>query len=211
MRKSAWGSFSTQGRSAVSNPASYGLIVEGPYDKRFYEALIPRICNADLRIVTRPCDGVANLIKQFPALLGDFEHVLNGQPVDKALVIRDANGIDIEASRKKMEDKIKGRTYSFPQGVQFCVVRREMETWLLADGSAINAVAVARGGREVSEVQGSPEDIHDPKRALRSLLSEAGIECTAPVCAEIASKLNIQTLEYRCPSFRIFKQSVLDC
>jgi hypothetical protein len=211
MRRSASGNSSTQGRSAVSNPASYGLIVEGPYDKPFYEALIRRICKADLRIVTRPCGDVTNLMKQFPALLRDLEHVLSGKPVDKALVIRDANGGDIESCRKRMESKIKDRTYSFPWGFQLCVVRREMETWILADTHAINAVALARGGREVSGVQGSPEDIHDPKRELRSLLSEARVVYTAPVCGEIASELDIGTLEYRCPSFRAFKKGVLDC
>jgi hypothetical protein len=207
----AWGSFSIPERSTVTNPASFGLIVEGPYDERFYETLIPRICNAELQVVTRPCDGVANLMKQFPVYLKEFEHVLNGHPVDKALVIRDAKGGDIETPRRLMEDKIQGRKYSLPRGLQLCIVRREMESWLLADTRAINAVAVARGGREVKEVQGNPEDVYDPKRELRSILSDARIVYTAPVCAEIASRLNLETLEYRCPSFRTFKQNVLDC
>ncbi len=195
----------------MSDPTSYGLIVEGPYDKQVYEGLIPRICSADLLLVTRLCGGVTNLMKLFPAFLREFEHLLNGQPVDKALVIRDAEGIDIQKPRIKMEEKIKGCTYAFPLGVQLCVVRQEMETWLLADIGAINAVATARGGRKISELHRSPEDIHDPKRELRSLLSRAQIELTAPVCREVASKLNIETLEYRCPSFRTFKRSVLDC
>lgn len=195
----------------MSNPPSYGLIVEGTYDESFFETLLPRICTVELRIITRSCGGLPNLMKQFPVLLGDFEHILNGQPVDKALVIRDASGGGVESSRRGMDERIRGRTYSFPRGVQLCVVFREMETWLLADAGAINTVAVARGGREVSGVQGNLEDIYDPKRELRSILSRARIEYTAPVCGEIAANLSIDTLEYRCPSFHAFKRSVLDC
>ncbi len=195
----------------MSDPTSYGLIVEGPYDKPFYERLIKRICSDDPEVKIRVCDGVPNLMKLFPGLLRDFEHVMNGRPVDKAMVIRDSQGPDSETPRKKMAEKIQGRKFAFPRGVHVFVVRREMETWLLADARAINAVSLARGGREVGEVREAPEDIHDPKRQLQSLLSLARIEYTAAVCGEIAVNLNIERLENRCPSFRIFKQTVLDC
>ncbi len=195
----------------MSDIASYGLVVEGPYDKAFYEALLPRICNTSLHIVTRVCDGVAKLMKLFPVFLSEFEHVRHGRPVDKALVIRDSQGAETSAPRTRMENSIRGRTYSFPREVQLCVVRRQIETWLLADGSAINQVTKSRGGREVSEVTGSLEDIRDPKARLRSLLIQARIEYSAAVCAEIASQVRIGTLEYRCPSFLDFKRKVLDC
>jgi hypothetical protein len=195
----------------VNNLASYGLIVEGPYDEAFYGSLIPRMSNANQPIVTRPCGGVANLMKQFPALLRDLEHFLAGRPVDKALVIRDSKGPDAETPRRKMAEKVTGRMYNFPRGIHLCVVRREMETWLLADTDAINAVAASRGGRQVADVTGILEDVQDPKGMLRSLLSQAGIDYTPAVCAEIASKLSMERFEYRCPSFHVFKQSVLDC
>lgn len=195
----------------MNEAASYGLIVEGPYDKAFYAALIPRVCSAALHLTVRVCNGVSNLMKQFPALLADFEHTRHGRPVDKALVVRDSRGPDAHGALRRMQDKIKMRAYSFPRGVQLCVVFREMETWLLADANALNAIASSRGGRNVSDVKGSPEDIQDPKTRLRSLLSEARIEYTPQVCAEIAASLSIDALAARCPSFRTFKQKVLDC
>ena len=190
---------------------TYGLIVEGPYDKAMYEALIPRICERNVCFKTRSCGGVGRLMKSFHGLLRDLEHVVRGGPVDKALVIRDSDGKEPLAIRTRMEGKIDERGYAFPRGVKLCVVRREMETWLLADAQAINIVAQNRGGRQIQEVQETLEEIHDPKAKLRSVLSEAKLPYTEPVCAEIASHLRIDHLEYRCPSFRTFRQDVLDC
>ena len=150
-------------------------------------------------------------MKWFHALLRDFEHAVQGGPVDKALVIRDSGGKDPIALEAEMAATIQGMQYVFPRGIKLCAVRRTMETWLLADAQAITAVAVTRGGRQIQEVQGTLEDIHDPKEKLRSVLSEAEIEYTDRVCAEIAFRLRIDHLEYRCPSFRTFKQNLLDC
>lgn len=190
---------------------TYGLIVEGPYDKAMYEALIPRICKRNVSFKTRPCGGKDWLMKSFRYLLRDLEKVLQGAPVDKALVIRDSGGKDPSAIEAEMDRRIAGNKYAFPRGVRFCVVRREMETWLLADAQAINIVAQARGGRQIQEVQETLEEIHDPAGKLRSVLSDARLSYTEPVCAEIASHLRIDHLEYRCPSFRTFKQNVIDC
>jgi hypothetical protein len=176
-----------------------------------YEALIPRICERNLSFKTLLCEGKDGLMKNFPDFLRILEKVLLGRPVDKALVIRDSDRKEPLAIRTRMEGKIDERGYAFPRGMKLCAVRRTMETWLLADAQAITAVALARGGRQVQEVQGTLEDIEDPKQKLRSLLSEAGLRYTEPVCAEIASHLRIDHLEYRCPSFRTFRQNVLDC
>jgi len=46
---------------------------------------------------------------------------------------------------------------------------------------------------------------------LKQLLSEAKLEYTDQVCAEIARSLRLDTLSYRCPSFLTFKQRVVDC
>jgi hypothetical protein len=150
-------------------------------------------------------------MKKFHFLLQALEHVWQGGPVDKALVIRDADDKDPSAIETEMERRTQRMEYVFPRGVKLCVVRREMETWLLADAQAINIVAQNRGGRQIQEVQETLEDIHDPKERLTSLLSRAGLDYTDQVCAEIASHLRIDHLEYRCPSFRTFKQNVLDC
>jgi len=190
---------------------TYGLIVEGPFDQAMYEALIPRICGTEVSVRTLKCRGVDRLMKKFHFFLQALEHVWQGGPVDKALVIRDADDEDPSAIETEMARRIQRMEYVFPRGVKLCIVRRAMESWLLADAQAINTVAQARGGRKIQEVQQTPEEIHDPKGKLRSVLSEARLPYTEPVCAEIASHLRIDHLEYRCPSFRAFKQNVIDC
>lgn len=191
--------------------ATYGLIVEGSYDRAMYEALIPRICGENPSFKTRVCNGVSELRKKFPIYLRNLEEALQGNPVDKALVIRDSGGKDPTAIKTEMEERIHGMAFAFPRGVELCIIRRTMETWLLADAEAINTVALARGGRPIQEVKGALEDIDDPKGKLKSVLSEARIEYTDRVSAEIASHLRIDRLESGCPSFRTFKQNVLDC
>lgn len=86
-----------------------------------------------------------------------------------------------------------------------------METWLLADVEAVKTVAKNRGGRAVAEVQGTLKDFEYPKERLKQLLSEAKLEYTEQVCAEIARSVRLDTLRYRSPSFRAFEQRVVDC
>jgi hypothetical protein len=74
-----------------------------------------------------------------------------------------------------------------------------------------NSVARTRGGREVPPVQRTLEEIGDPKESFRRLLSAADLPYDAQVCREIAEQASIETLRYRCPSFRAFEQKVLDC
>jgi hypothetical protein len=191
--------------------ASYGVVVEGSYDVPFYEELIRKICSPHVEIISRDAGGVPRLNREFPGILRDLEHVRRGEPVDKAFVIRDSGGRDPVLVEREMHDRIQGKQFAFPGGIKLHAVRRAMETWLLADEAAINFVARSRSGREVPPVQGTVEDIVDPKERLRRLLSQARLPYDPQVCREIASQASIETLRYRCPSFRFFEEKVLDC
>ncbi len=190
---------------------SYGIVVEGPSDTAVYEEFIRKICSTDVEIIPRLARGVSDLMKHFPNFLRDLEYIKQGRPVDKALVIRDSGRRDPASVEQEMADRIEGSTFSFSNGIQFHAVRKEMETWLLADVEAINSVALSRGGRRVTPIQETLEDIVDPKERLIRLLSAAGLPYDFGVCREIARQANVETLRYRCPSFRSFKQKVIDC
>jgi hypothetical protein len=134
-----------------------------------------------------------------------------GGPVSKALVIRDWDDQNLTSAEEAMRRKIEGRQFAFPHEIQFCAVRQEMETWLLADANAINVVAQARGGRVTSQTQGQLEEISDPKETLIKLLTDAKLPYDPKVCAEIARETSIERLRYRCPAFGLFEQKVVDC
>ncbi len=190
---------------------SLGIIVEGPYDEAILAELIRRIISPDSPVIPRVCFGKETLAKDVFTFLGDLQTRMQGRAVDKALVIRDSGGKDSEEIRAQLTAKIGTRNWRFPHGVQVCIVRREIETWLLADVAAVNAVARERGGREVAEVQGTLEDIEHPKQKLKRLLLDAKLEYTQKVCSEIARSLRLEALRYRCPSFSVFEQQVVDC
>lgn len=190
---------------------SYGIVVEGPYDVSVYEELIRKICSANVEIIPRPVGGVPCLMGGFPKLLKELEHVRRGRPVDKALVIRDADRGDPDTIEGLMMRRIQGQSFSFPRGVQLIAVRRDMETWLLADEEAVNAVALSRGGRHVASVQGTLEEIVNPKERFMRLLSQARLPYDQQVCREIAQRTKLDTLRYRCPAFLSFERKVIDC
>ena len=189
----------------------YGLIVEGSYDGSVFPEFVRKIVSAELRVIVRLCGGVSKLMSRLPGYLKELEHAWYGKPVIKAIVIRDWQHRDLTKAEQEMAQRVRGRSFAFAHGVQFCPVRQEMETWLLADEGAINAVAVSRAGRQVSQVQGELEEIADAKSRLVTLLSEARLPYDATVCAEIAQHVNLERLRYRCPSFRLFETKVLDC
>lgn len=191
--------------------ASYGIVVEGVYDVPVYEELIRKISSPDAVIISRDTGGVERLKKLFPVLLKDFEHVRSGRPVDKPLIIRDSGGRNPRDLERELRDRIRGWQFSFPTEIQFHIVHRAMETWLLADTAALNYVAVSRRGRQVPAVQGALEDIVDPKTRLKRLLSVAGLPYDPEVCRQIAKQAALGALRNRCPSFSTFEQKIIDC
>jgi hypothetical protein len=190
---------------------SYGIIVEGESDQGVYEEFIQKICNEEVWIKARATGGRAQLMKTFPVLLRSMEHITEyGGPVDKALVIRDADCKDALALEAKMKDSLDRRNFPFPRGVGLHAVKQEMETWLLADHEAISRVAAARGGKAVPRIPDPLEDIQDAKEKFVDVLSRADLNYTAQVCREIAKETDISKLRVRCPSFTAFEQKVLD-
>jgi len=187
--------------------AIYGIVVEGPYDEAALPEIIKKCLSSEIEIISRPCGGKDRLMKSFPGFLEEFRHAKQGSPVDKALVIRD--GIDPDALLEKMRSKIAGQTYPFE--VKVIIIVQELETWLLADEEAISKVTQARSGRTVARVSENLESIPQPKEKLKEILSGAKVPYTREVAREIAAHSDLSKIEYRCPRFREFRQTVIDC
>lgn len=182
---------------------SLGLIVEGPYDAAVFSELIPRIHGGEIQI-SRVIEtgGSGRLMARIPGYVKAMEFANAGSPVDRVIVVRDSNAKEPETVEGDMHGRMAGRHYPFPRGVKLHAVRRETETWLLADVAAIRLVA---GGRDAPETRDPLEGIQDAKGRLREVLSRVGLPYTPGICAEIAQAVDIGTLRWRCPNFCEFE------
>jgi hypothetical protein len=92
---------------------TFGLVVEGDYDEAVLTEFIRQCAGHDVEIVSRVCNPRGSLMKRFPGFLEEFRYVKQGMPVDRALVVRDADMREPHALLRAMEAKIAHRTYAF--------------------------------------------------------------------------------------------------
>lgn len=183
---------------------TFGLVVEGIYDEGALKQLIQKCAESQVFIIVRQSGNAPQLMKRFPGFLEDFRYANGGSNVDKAIVIRDADGKDPAQLLNSMQGKVRGRTYPFP--IRFAVIVQELEAWLLADEQAISGVT----GKKQPSI-GAPESLLHPKEKLRAVLSDAGVVYTAPVAEKIAADARVDTIASRCSSFQRFREAVVDC
>lgn len=165
----------------MAREPSIGLVVEGLYDEAVLRVLATRLVPAGVNVHTRPCGGKARLLQKFVGFLKKLEFVEGGRPAEKALIVCDADGRDCQQARQRLEQKVRGRSLRFPAGVHFCVVRQEVETWLLADEQAVCSAAKNRGGKQVTGLREPLEEILDAKGRFHDLLARAGLEPTLAI------------------------------
>src|SRR5207244_12036774 len=101
-------------------------------------------------------------------------------------------------------------TFRFP--INYVVITRELETWLLADEQALTQVSVSRGGTPISRVNGELEEVQMPKEHLERILRSAGVGTYLPeVARQIAAAPNVACIRYRCQRYQDFEQAIQDC
>jgi hypothetical protein len=88
---------------------TFGLVVEGDYDEAVLTEFIRRCAGHDVEIVSRVCNPRGSLMKSFPGFLEEFRYVKQGTPVDRALVVRDADMREPHTLLQEMEAKIAHR------------------------------------------------------------------------------------------------------
>lgn len=190
---------------------TFGLIVEGVSDEKALPEIIQKIAGGDIEFIVRPIAATGKFVTMFPAFLQEFEK-LNIR-IDKALVIRDADNRDpreIEQGLKqRLQEKIQGRKSPFPFPVNIHVIVQELETWLLADEQAISVITGERASRTVTRIQETLESIQNPRERLTGVLG-ADIPYTPEVARRIAEEVNVETIKYRCPRFKMFCDQILN-
>jgi hypothetical protein len=175
-------------------------IVEGVYDAAVLPEFIRKCRADDVEVVSLVCRG--SVMHKFLGLLEGFRHLKQGAHVDKALVIRDADNRAPQELLSAMEAKYADRSYPFP--VTPFVIVQKLETWLLADNTALSQVC----NRAVPAIQETLEDIENPKERLQHVLAQASTNYTGETARKIAAATDIERLEYRCPGFQSFRQAL---
>ncbi len=191
----------------------FGIVVEGESDSVVYRALIKRI-RPDVDVVlSQPCHGVAGVRRKFVGWLKHFQWH-SGHQVGKALVIRDS---DCEASRA-LENELSrildqsGFREKLTLPVHFFATKCMVETWLLADESAVNVVAQQRGKTPTAQPVADPlEGARDAKVLFRRMLSQARLPADPAVYGAVAAAADIDRIRQRCPHFQQFIDYVHGC
>jgi hypothetical protein len=191
----------------------FGIVVEGETDSVVYRAMIQRIRpDVDL-VLSEPCQGVPGVRTKFVGWLEYFQgHP--GHQVGKALVIRDSDCHDSQALEDELFrilDQSRFRE-KLTLPVHFYATRCMVETWLLADESAVNKVAVQRGKvRSARPVADPLEGATDAKKLFRQMLSQAQLRPVPAVYADVAAAADMHRIKQRCPYFQRFIDCVHGC
>lgn len=187
----------------------YGIVVEGEYDQAALTEVIKKCYVGEIAIIPRRCGGKNQLMKRFPGLLKSFRYQLQDTHVDKVFVICDADCEDSDELIGRMRNKIANQNDI--SEAKFIVIVQELEAWLLSDEEAISRVTSSRSGKTVARVNEDIELIPHPKEKLKEILSSAKVYYTPDVAREIAKESDLDKIAYRCPRFRAFRQTVIDC
>ena len=171
--------------------ATYGLIVEGVYDKEILEEFILRCSNDEtarsgMGIETRICGNGPQVLKQFPGFLKEFQ--FNYPGIRKAFVVRDSDGKNPDVLEKQFRAKIAG--WEFPFTVEFSFIVHEVEAWLLFDEAVLSRIT----GRKVPKIN-PPEKLKDPKTKLTEILNHGKIDYTPALARQIVNEMDLDKLK----------------
>jgi hypothetical protein len=184
--------------------STYGLIVEGVYDKEILEEFILRCSNdetarSDKGVETRICGGGSKVFKQFPGFLKEFQ--FSYPEIRKSFVVLDSDGKNPDELEKHFREKITG--WKFPFRVEFSFIVHEVEAWLLFDEAVLSRIT----GRKVRKIN-SPQKLKDPKTKLIGILNDGKIDYTPALARQIVNEMDLDKLKSGSEIFRKFCSAI---
>jgi hypothetical protein len=186
-----------------------GIVVEAETDAAVYEKLIRRIRPDTDQVIPRACGGVSGVRQKFVGWLKNFQWH-SAYEVHKALVIHDSDCAGADAGEAHLAQLLRESRFQPTFPVHLYTTVCELETWLLADESAVNSVAQQRlKARRARPVPGMLETIRNAKERFAGMLSEAGLPADTTVYAEVATVVDLARVGERCPRFHTFREYVL--
>ena len=181
-----------------------GIVVEGPSDGATYPTLLRRI-RGDIELLqVRECRGKSRLKNVFLGFLKEFDRN-HAWGINASFVIRDSDCKPPQQIENELRGTLRDSGFNPHFPVDFFAARCQLETWLLADESAINHISQRRGkNKQVGPVEIKYEADVNAKGYFREQLFKAGLPIDPKVYQEIAEVADFDRIGRRCPYFQQF-------
>lgn len=178
----------------------YGLIAEDTYILKAVPVLVSRL--VDLQgdpVECRLMNGKPDFIANFWRTVKEFQ--FRYPAMHKILAVCDADAECGNTLTAELDARARARLHGLPFPLIFHVIKRELETWWVAESHAISAVT----GVAIPFPGGNVEQgVVDPKEYIVRRLAAAKRAYSHADTAAIAKNVHIQTLADRCPGFVTF-------
>lgn len=183
----------------------YGLIAEDNAILKSVPMLVSRLVDlegdpVECRLMNGKSDFIANFWKAVKEFRFRFPNIR------KVLAICDADNDCVVTLAALLKERALARVGPLPFQLVFHVIKQELETWWIAEPSAISVVmgvAVPFPGGNVEQ------GVLDPKAFIVSHLAPDKKIYTHSDAAAIAEIIDLAVLRDRCPGFTRFAQRVL--
>jgi len=128
------------------------------------------------------------------------------------VVIRDSDCADAVQREQELQAILTNSNFHPTYHFHFYATKCELETWLLADEGAVNAVAQNRGKKaKAKEVKIAFENYKPAKELFERTLSEVQLPADSVVYKEIAAAVDIKKIASKCGRFALFINAVKAC
>ena len=182
----------------------YGVIAEDGSIEKAIPFLIPRIVTGeDVEVECRRLNGKNDFIANFWRTAKEFQ--FKYPAMHKVLAICDADRESPDELEEFLTDKARDRLPGLPLPLVFHVIKKELETWWIADANTISVLA----GVQVNFPGGNVEDsVQDAKEYLEQPLRQVKTPYTPTLAGLIAQHVNLDVVGSRCPGFVVFMRRV---
>ena len=184
----------------------YGLIAEDTYILNALPVLMSRVVDLEGQPVEcRRMNGKPEFIANFWKVVKEFQ--FKYPMMHKVLAVCDADSECVQTLTTELQDRATARLQGLPFPLVFHVIKRELETWWVAESNSISTVT----GVAIPFPGGNVEQgVADPKEYIVHRLAAAKASYTHRDAGAIAAGVDLQTLAGRSPGFVIFTHKVED-
>ena len=183
----------------------YGLIAEDGSILKSVPTLVSRLVDLqnepiECRRMNGKSDFIANSWRVVKELRFRFP------AIQKVLAICDADNDCVVTLATHLRERAEAHLGTLPFQLVFHVIKQELETWWLAEPSAISAVT----GVVIPFPGGNVEQsVLDPKTYIVRRLAVAKRVYTPGDAAAIAGRIDLSVLRMRCPGFVRFERRLV--